>query len=183
VETLKVPNDELLDVLKTKLVEEALEVLGTGSAEALRAEMADVYEVLRALCKANKMPITAVVEDASRKRKRLGGFGTGIVLLETEDNPLVAVRVDSDLFQKGKSRVARPVPKSVVAAGRRLKAQHDRVLVPLIPSVPSRMRGPIRIQIRHLNLTLTVSYKEKAVEITFEKEGPFVNPAQLALPL
>ncbi len=45
-EVLKVPSDELLDVLKTKVVEESLEVLGTNSIDALRAEMADVYEVL-----------------------------------------------------------------------------------------------------------------------------------------
>jgi predicted house-cleaning noncanonical NTP pyrophosphatase (MazG superfamily) len=182
-EVLKLPSDELLDVLKTKVVEESLEVLGTNSIDGLRAEMADVYEVLRALCRAIKQPISQLEQDAARKRRKLGGFGTGIVLIETEDTPLVAVRSDSELFGRDRSKVASPVPKSVVAAGRRPKTQHDRIIVPLIPAAPGRLRGPIRIHLRHLGLALKVSYQEKAVEIIFEKERTFIDPAQLSLPL
>ena len=182
-ETLRLPADELLDVLKTKVVEESLEVLGSNSIEALRAEMADVYEVLRALCRAVKQPTKKLEQDAARKRRKLGGFGTGIVLVETEDTPLVAVRADSELFEPNRSRVASLLPKSVVVAGRRPKTQHDRVIVPLIPAVPSRLRGPIRIHLRQLGLALKISYKEKAVEIVFERENRYIDPAQLSLPL
>lgn len=182
-ETFSVPSDELLDVLKTKLVEEALEVLGASSIESVRAEMADVYEVLRALCRANRQPTSVLEQDAARKRRKVGGFGAGIMLVETEDTPLVAVRGDSDLFDRSKSKIARPVPKSVVAAGRRLKTQHDRIIVPLIPAAPSRLRGPARVHIRQLGLTARVSYGEKTVEVVFEREGPYIDPAQLKLPL
>lgn len=182
-EVLKVPSDELLDVLKTKVVEESLEVLGTNSIDALRAEMADVYEVLRALCRAIKQPASKLEEDAARKRRKLGGFGTGIVLVETEDTPLVAVRSDYELFGRNKSKVASLLPKSVVVAGRRPKTHHDRIIVPLIPSAPGRLRGPIRIYLRQLGLALKVSYREKTVEIIFEKERAYVDPAQLSLPL
>lgn len=181
--TLKLPSGELLDVLKTKIVEEALEVLGTSTADGLHAEMADVYEVLRALCRATKQPTSRLERDALQKRRKLGGFGTGIVLVETEDTPLVAVRADSDLFGPTKSRVTRALPITVVAAGRRPKTQHDRLIVPLIPSAPGRLRGPIRVHLRQLGLALKVSYKEKVVEIKFEKESPYINPAQLTLPL
>jgi predicted house-cleaning noncanonical NTP pyrophosphatase (MazG superfamily) len=182
VETLKLPTDELMDVLKTKVVEEALEVLGATSVEALRAEMADVYEVLRALCRAIKQPMNRLEKDAARKRRKLGGFGTGIILVEAEDTPLVAVRADSELFGPTKTRVASTLPKSVVAAGRRPKTQHDRLIVPLIPAVPDRFRGPIRLQLRQLGLALKVSYGEKAVEIIFEKEGSYIDRAQLSIP-
>ncbi len=181
--TLRLPSEELLDVLKTKVVEESLEVLGSNSMEELRAEMADVYEVLRALCRAIKQSPKTLEEDAARKRRKLGGFGTGIVLVETEDTPLVAVRGDSELFEPNRSRPASPSPKSVVVAGRRPKAQHDRLIVPLIPAVPSRLRGPIYIHLRQLGLALKISYKEKTVEIVFEKDSRYVDPAQLDLPL
>ena len=182
-EVLKVPSDELLDVLKTKVVEESLEVLATNSTDALRAEMADVYEVLRALCRAIKQPTSKLEEDAARKRRKVGGFGTGIVLVETEDTPLVAVRSDYELFGRSKSKMASLLPKSVVVAGRRPKTQHDRIIVPLIPAAPGRLRGPIRIYLRQLGLALKISYGEKAVEIIFEKESPYINLAQLSLPL
>jgi predicted house-cleaning noncanonical NTP pyrophosphatase (MazG superfamily) len=182
-ETIKLPSDELLDVLKTKVVEEALEVLGTNSIQALRIEMADVYEVLRALCRAIKQPTRSLEKDAARKRRKLGGFGTGIVLVETEDTPLVALQADSELFGRSKSKVATALPNTVVAAGRRPRTQHDRLIVPLIPASPSRLRGPTRIHLRQLGLLVTISYKEKTAEIVFERESPYVNPAQLRLPL
>lgn len=182
-ETIKLPGDVLLDVLKTKVVEEALEVLGTNSVESLRVEMADVYEVLRALCRAIKQPASSLERDAARKRRKLGGFGTGIVLVETEDTPLVAVRADSELFGGSKSKTATPVPKSVVAAGRKPRAQQDRIIVPLIPAAPGRIRGPVRIHLRQLGLTLSVSYTEKTAQIVFERPSPYVDPAQLNLPL
>jgi predicted house-cleaning noncanonical NTP pyrophosphatase (MazG superfamily) len=181
-ETFQLPSDELLDVLKTKLVEESLEVLGSSSLEMLKAEMADAYEVLRALCRAVRQPASALERDAAKKRRKVGGFGSGIVLVETEDTPLVAVHTDSELFVQSKLKVASSIPKSVVAAGRRPKTQHDRIIVPLIPAVPSRLRGPVRVQIRHLGLTLKVLYKEKTVEIMFDKASPYVDPAQLTFP-
>ncbi len=181
-ETLTLPNEELLDVLKTKVVEESLEVLGADSVVALRAEMADVYEVLRALCRAIKQPTKTLEKDAARKRRKLGGFGSGIVLVETEDTPLVAVRGESDLFERNRSNIANS-NKSVVVAGRLPKTQQDRLIVPLIPAVPNRLRGPIRIYLRQLALTLKISYKEKAVEIIFERENRYIDAAQLTLPL
>jgi predicted house-cleaning noncanonical NTP pyrophosphatase (MazG superfamily) len=180
---LTLPDDELVDVLKGKLVEEALEVMWANSAEMLQEEMADVFEVLRALSRAMRRSTAQLERDANNKRAKLGGFAKGVVLVETKDIPLLAVKGDTGLFEPIRTTVRTTVPNAVVAAGRRPKTQQDRIMVPLVPSVPSRLRGPTRVHVRSMGLTFRVQYREKFVEIVPEQENKFANEAQLQLPL
>lgn len=180
VETLNLHESELLDVLKAKLVEEALEVLSSKSPEQLQEEMADVYEVLRALARSARCSPEQVQRAAARKRSKVGGFGKGIVLVETEDTPLIAVKTEDGLFGLKQASTYSGSPRSAVAARRRPNAQHDKIIVPLIPSVPSRLRGPARVALRHLGLSFSISYTEKFVEIVLEKDRPRVDSAQMA---
>jgi predicted house-cleaning noncanonical NTP pyrophosphatase (MazG superfamily) len=182
VETLNLHESELLDVLKAKLVEEALEVLSAKSAESLQEEMADVYEVLRALARSARRSPEQVQRAAARKRGKVGGFGKGIVLVETEDTPLITVKTENALFGQKQTNAAGASPRLAVAARRWPDAQHDKIIIPLIPSVPSRLRGPARVSLRHLGLSFNVTYKEKFVEIALEKNRPRVDSAQMTFP-
>jgi hypothetical protein len=144
--------------------------------------MADVMEVLRALCTATRGSLANLQKLAAKKRRRVGGFGKGIVLVETEEAPLIEVKVHPGLFGPRGSKSSTGIAKSVVAAGRRPKTQHDRIIVPLIPSAPSQLRGPARIYFRQLGLSFKVLYKEKTIEIVLERETHPVDANQLSLP-
>jgi predicted house-cleaning noncanonical NTP pyrophosphatase (MazG superfamily) len=174
-------DDELVDVLKAKIVEEALEVLAANSPEALHEEMADVFEVLRALCRATRRSSAQLKRDADKKRSKLGGFTKGIVLVETEETPLVAVKTESGLFEPLRTTVRTPSPNTIIAAGRRPKTQQDRIIIPLVPSAQSRLRGPTRVQLRSAGLSFRVRYTEKSVEVVLERERKVSNDAQLSL--
>ncbi|MBI2678270.1 MAG: nucleoside triphosphate pyrophosphohydrolase [Candidatus Koribacter versatilis] len=181
VETILLPGSELTDVLKAKLVEEALEVLSARSGQALDEEMADVLEVLRALARANQRTLKQVQAVARIKRKKVGGFGKGIFLIETEDTPLVAVaEPEMRLFEpeQASRKSARPI-----AAGRRPQVRGDRILIPLIPSAPSRMRGDTHFYHRQKNVGVGITYRDKMIEIVLEDPPSPSNPAQLLLPL
>jgi predicted house-cleaning noncanonical NTP pyrophosphatase (MazG superfamily) len=75
--------DALVQALKRKLVEEALETLDAKSGEDVLAELADVLEVVQSLSIA--LDLRASDLEAARTEKRLakGGFEKGVMLLQT----------------------------------------------------------------------------------------------------
>jgi predicted house-cleaning noncanonical NTP pyrophosphatase (MazG superfamily) len=175
------PEGELLDVLKTKIVEEAMEVLSATSSSSLQEEMADVLEVLSAMCKLGGGSLRKLERLAARKRRKAGGFGKGLMLVETEELPLLEVRSSDGLFRLGGIRATRDSYQSIVAAGRRLKTRRDRIIIPLVPSVPDRLRGPRKIYFRNPDLEFEIWYREKSVEVILVGNESD-STAQLSLP-
>ncbi len=160
---------DLLEALRTKLVEESLEVLGALEPQSLKEEMADVYEVLRAMCHVLGASMSEVQEAADEKRTALGGFQEGIILVETKDMPLVTVDEPPGLFNIPTSSRTVDVQPLVSVAGRKAKSQIDRILLPLVPPVPGMHRGSIRVEIRQLNATFKIIYGEKHVEVILDR--------------
>jgi predicted house-cleaning noncanonical NTP pyrophosphatase (MazG superfamily) len=79
--TRKATEEELLSLLKNKLVEEANEVLNANSMDELIEEMADVLEVMKAI--SVKQNITdEIFEKREAKFLERGGFEDGIVLIK-----------------------------------------------------------------------------------------------------
>lgn len=77
------PEEYRLGYLIGKLVEEALEVREAKDPGERLVELADVFEVLRALIALSGLTLTAVTAAAKKKRERSGGFDTGTLLWET----------------------------------------------------------------------------------------------------
>jgi predicted house-cleaning noncanonical NTP pyrophosphatase (MazG superfamily) len=167
-ETTTLLRPELLEMLRTKLVEESLEVLNAATDPSLYEEMADVYEVLRAMCNALGRSMIDVAKDAEKKREALGGFQNGVILVETKDMPLIAVDESPALFTSTSASRKVDVQQIIGVAGRKAKSQIDRILLPLVPPVPSRHRGAIRVEIRQLNAHFKIVYSEKSVEIILD---------------
>jgi hypothetical protein len=67
------------------------------------------------------------------------------MLIQTEELPLLEIRSGNGLFNVERIREARDSYQAIVAAGRRLKTRHDRIIISLIPAVPNRLRGPSRV--------------------------------------
>ena len=78
------PKQSLVQHLKNKLLEESKEVFDSKSHEELAAEIADVYEVLEAICKEAGVNVSEVEENRIKKRSKRGGFSSGIFIHNIE---------------------------------------------------------------------------------------------------
>ena len=76
-------DDEYRTELYKKLLEEANEVVKSSVAEETLEELADVYEVLKAIAELENKNIDDVVEIAKQKRAKRGGFEKRIFLEKT----------------------------------------------------------------------------------------------------
>jgi predicted house-cleaning noncanonical NTP pyrophosphatase (MazG superfamily) len=81
--TRKLPQNLKLNFLISKLLEEALEVRNAESSSERKTELADVFEILRALAQMEGFSIQDISETANEKRAKAGGFEDGLVLLQT----------------------------------------------------------------------------------------------------
>jgi predicted house-cleaning noncanonical NTP pyrophosphatase (MazG superfamily) len=70
--------DEYLKRLKDKLLEEAKEVIASGSEKEMREELADLLEVMLSLAKAYGMEFADIQQAAEQKRADKGGFDNRI---------------------------------------------------------------------------------------------------------
>lgn len=70
--------DEYLKRLKDKLLEEAKEVIASGSEKEMREELADLLEVMLSLAKAYGMEFADIQQTAEQKRADKGGFDNRI---------------------------------------------------------------------------------------------------------
>lgn len=75
--TIKVEGEVYEALLRLKLLEEAVEYALTGDPE----ELADVLEVVRALAELHGLELDDIERLAGEKRRRLGSFRGGRVLL------------------------------------------------------------------------------------------------------
>ncbi len=80
----KMPKESLVSHLKNKLLEEAKEVFDSQSNDELAAEVADVYDVLEAICKESGIDLSEVQENRTKKHSKRGGFSAGIFIHHVE---------------------------------------------------------------------------------------------------
>jgi predicted house-cleaning noncanonical NTP pyrophosphatase (MazG superfamily) len=81
--TLTLPDNVIKGFLIGKLIEEAMEVRHAETTDEKAGELADLYEVVRALAHAEKVSLKEMGKRASEKRRKAGGFESGVVLLQT----------------------------------------------------------------------------------------------------
>ncbi len=83
VEQARIDKAESRAALVIKLFEEGQELLNARSPDEVTAELADLTEVLRALCSATGVDWQAVQVAAEEKRRARGSFEQNVVLMET----------------------------------------------------------------------------------------------------
>ncbi|MGH6813269.1 MAG: nucleoside triphosphate pyrophosphohydrolase [Methylocella sp.] len=81
--TRKIPSRLKKSFLMSKLLEEALEVRNAQTPDEKRLELADLYEVVRALALTEGVSIEEIVAAADEKKAKAGGFDEGLVLVQT----------------------------------------------------------------------------------------------------
>ena len=112
--TLKLPNEVIKGFLIGKLIEEAMEVRHAETTDDKAGELADLYEVVRALAHAEKVPLSDILKRANEKRRKAGGFDGGIVLLQTGirgryRKPSGKARKESKAAEQGSQVLARKI--------------------------------------------------------------------------
>ena len=85
--TCQVSGSDLIAALRVKAKEEVGELFEADHQQLLE-EIADVYEVLRALVVCENHTWSEIEEIAKDKRILRGGFAEGFWLLETQEKPL-----------------------------------------------------------------------------------------------
>ena len=76
-------SEEYRDELYKKLLEEANEVVNAKTKEDILEELADVYEVVRAISELENSNIDNIVEISDNKKLKRGGFTKRIFLVKT----------------------------------------------------------------------------------------------------
>lgn len=83
VKTRKLEGQALITSLQQKLIEEAYEANDARSIPDLVGELADVQEVIAAICKSVDISEAEIKEIQEEKRERRGGFNEGTMLVKT----------------------------------------------------------------------------------------------------
>lgn len=83
VSLLQIKGDQLVGALKSKLIEEALEVLDAKSTADTVEELADVLEVIHAISHHLKVSMKSIEDARKVKLEKRGGFKDGKVLVKT----------------------------------------------------------------------------------------------------
>jgi predicted house-cleaning noncanonical NTP pyrophosphatase (MazG superfamily) len=81
--TRKIPGRLRMGFLISKLLEEALEVREAVEANQKMEELADLFEVFRAMATAEGVSLEAIRKAAEEKKQKSGGFEEGLILLQT----------------------------------------------------------------------------------------------------
>ena len=82
-EVVKLEGEALRTALRQKLVEESFEVLDAKYDPDVLSELADVGEVINALCNALKLSSSRLGAVRKKKRQKRGGFKKGLMLTRT----------------------------------------------------------------------------------------------------
>jgi predicted house-cleaning noncanonical NTP pyrophosphatase (MazG superfamily) len=149
--------------LLSKLFEEALEVREARDVDQKTEELADLFEVFRALAKAEDVPLTSIRRAADDKKQKAGGFEEGLVLLQTGIGSPDGTGLDAD----------RGV-MDVLAA----RTSDDAAEIPFSFFGFMEMDQPRSIYFERLGVRLELTLKPDRLEVRVIK-----GPEQLGLPL
>jgi predicted house-cleaning noncanonical NTP pyrophosphatase (MazG superfamily) len=148
VSASEIDRSELTVALLGKLFEESGELLTADTAEARTEELADMYEIVRALADAAGVGLEAVGRKADSKRSKRGGFERGVILRST--SALGPVQTPPALFDDNTSH--KPVSLSAIRdpaqPGRRVQVMAAALLASGPQVVRLQTRGNVVVTVK-----------------------------------
>lgn len=136
---LHVSAPQLLELLKAKAVEEALEVFWESHRDRIIEELIDLLEVVESTALLCDQSLKQLLAAAEAKREERGGFRHGTVLLETRSVPLLTQELTeqglfSEELPKRRGRTSRKnIAGRMFAQTRRPRLAGDQVVISLVP--------------------------------------------------
>jgi predicted house-cleaning noncanonical NTP pyrophosphatase (MazG superfamily) len=162
--TRKLPDELVKGFLTSKLFEEAMEVRGAENETQKVIELADLFEVFRALAKVEGVSLDRIVASADEKRKKAGGFDDGLVLLQTG-----ILGRDGQLMQGGD----RPLTQVLAR-----KISDDTYEIPFSFFGFMELDQPRSLSFEQFGIKMQISLKSDRLEVRLSKEAE-----QFELPL
>lgn len=150
--------------LISKLIEEALELREAASAAEKCEELADVYEVLRALIKVDGVSLSVVKRAADVKKRKAGGFEEGLILLQTG-----ITGADRNLLTDGERGIGEVLP---------YRSGEDVAEIPFSIFGFMETDHPRTIYFERLEIRLEIILRADRLELRLTQ-----GPKQLDLPL
>lgn len=171
--------EELTQLLREKVLEEALEFYWSPGPENALEELGDIYELISAYCNVRGVGIEDVERIAAMKRRERGGFEAGVVLVETRRASRGSQRpraAEAALFDedRGAIRQARSLPRRP-----RPYSVGTQLILPVIPPSTARPEAALRVA-PVLNAEIEVRYTQDQIVIDLDPE-PAPAPEQLHL--
>ena len=177
---VKLSKEKLLPMLKAKAVEEAFELFWETDPARILEELADVLEVIRSTCKVLGRTPQELKKLATLKRKERGSFEEGLVLIETEEVPLMSEPVEESLFPHDNQPFRRRKTSTNKASGPvQVQARKDALHISLIPPLSPGSTAQFRVPLSELELEAVVTYRSKEIRIAIRKPTPADVPGQL----
>jgi len=185
VSTIALTGDDLIKVLKAKVIEEALELQLATDVADIEEELGDVLEVILSIAARMGFSKKELENRIKLKRKERGGFHKGLLLVETKEVPLIDV--DRDIPQLMKKGETARLPllaldaedSSATTTARRIpQRQNGEVTIPLVP--PDIREAALKLE--DLGIVLRIRYVDKEVVLRWGHEVPKVPREQLRLP-
>jgi len=170
----QLPRSDALQLLKQKLIEEALEVWGADQT-TIAEELSDVLEVIEALRKQSQIERDELERVQREKRNKRGGFDQLIYLEETGIQSLQASDGDGiiPLFADAPEHRLKSSPKTsnrievLPTAG---VADILRFRVPLVPPVSQQGTGVLALKMKEHEIEVTYSTSKLTIYIKTPQE-------------
>ncbi|WP_203591019.1 nucleoside triphosphate pyrophosphohydrolase [Streptomyces sp. SID13031] len=149
------------NLLRAKVVEEALELLRSTAIDDSLGELADLIEVLRTLQATLGISDADLEEAVDRKRSRRGGFDESVVLVRTSpfpERPSAQTSETQTPVLPGLEDIAEPSQSTPV------REEAGRLLLNYVPPPPGRPQV-WRMNLRDITILLTYEKDAIALEI------------------
>ena len=167
--TYHVDGSELARLLKTKVVEESLEVLRSETAGELLDELADLEEVAESLRVVSHITRDDMRRRRREKREKRGGFARGVVLVRTT----TVLSEDSDQ----PSLPGMDETTGVALESTPLEVSGDRVTLSSIPPLPDDQQV---FDVVADGVDVHVEYTPSGIEVRVSPRPPDNEPPQEA---
>lgn len=179
--TYEVASDDIVDLLKAKAVEEALEFSSTEQSKAEAEELADLFEIIRSYADAVDSSMDEIKTIADQKRREKGGFSDGIVLISTHDHGPVqdTLEREEETRQPSLPTPFFPDPKvknDLNPKKRRKREDNPVIEAPLIPPSVRGLEGITTFELSELNIDVKLEYGDDKLSIMFEEEESNPSP-------
>lgn len=173
----RLTQEELLPLLKAKLIEEALELFWETNHSNELEELADIYEVIMSICKVTGKPLSEIKKISDNKRTERGGFGKGIVLIQTQELPLIKKEKINQLKLTNKGGVSDKIDGFIGYNKiiRKPLKKSGKIILPLIPPNIEDHISEIKIELEEFNNDLIVNYGEKEIYLIFQDSTKSVS--------
>jgi len=163
VSTRKVSENDLVQALKRKTIEEAYELFRTDNETDVREELSDLYEVMMTLASIYKITPEMIKTSAKKKKTAKGGFKDGVYLLQTLEIPLLPEEDGRTLFTENLLGI---VPKPINIPEFKNRQLTIPVIPPPIQTIKIKLPENVA-QCDNQSIYLLIKYENTKISVEF----------------